>query len=279
MKSKNYKLICILCSYVIGNTLIAKPLLGEVNFLDTGTFDENNHQVTTASRNIDFSDTGTFDENNQQTDTGSRGGVCSAQNDEQNNSNEVNNTIDKQEKEDLIALVPERGGFTVSEDPSFWVYIPDSSDVIRKAEFVLQVETTSGEYDIKEIARIDYNLKEIPGLIRITLPEEDKYKIKIGDFLYRWYFRIVCNNNNSKTVGGLLKRKDNNDFSQNNYDSYIENKIWYDALTDLAIRYGSNPEDEFLKNEWRLLLEGKSVNLKQLTEESRFGEVEIKEIE
>ena len=166
-----------------------------------------------------------------------------------------------------------RGGLTTSEYPVFWVFVPDSHKNIKKAQFVLQVED---ETSIEEIARIDYDLKQAPGLIKIELPQEEKYKFKTGDLIYRWYFRIICDNRNSQAVGGQVKRITLDHFSQDNYESYLENRIWYDALTDLAKRYSENPDDLYLKNQWASLLEAIGVNLGQLAEESRFGAIEIR---
>ncbi|MGK7898734.1 MAG: DUF928 domain-containing protein [Xenococcus sp. (in: cyanobacteria)] len=170
---------------------------------------------------------------------------------------------------ELTALVPkkhQKEGSTISEYPTFWVYIPYESKNVRYAELVLQ-----NEVEKIEIARIPYELKETPGIVSITIPPKPEYSLKTNT-IDHWYFRVVCNNENRYAVGGFIKRV-TVDSADYNYDSYLDNQIWYDALTDLAERLRLAPQDTNLQQEWHDLMKAKGVDLEQLAEEFTFGSV------
>lgn len=194
---------------------------------------------------IDFSSTG---RPNEQTAAGSRG-ACEGINDKE-----------------LTALVPQNNGLTIAEYPTFWVYIPYESKNVRYAELVLQ-----NEAEQKEIDRIPYELQETPGIVSVTIPPKPEYSLETSN-IDRWYFRVVCNNENRYAVGGFIKQV-MLDSAEHNYDSYLDNHIWYDALTDLAERLRDDPQDLKLKQDWNNLMTAKGVGLEELAEESMFGAV------
>ena len=194
---------------------------------------------------IDFSGTG---RPNNQTAAGSRG-FCEGIN----------------EKE-LTALVPKNNGFTISDYPTFWIYIPYESENVRYVELVLQNEAKQ-----KEIDRIPYELQETPGIVRVAIPPKPEYSLKTNTF-DRWYFRVVCNNENINDVGGFVQRV-TFDSAEHNYDSYLNNQIWYDALTDLAERRRLDPEDRKLQKDWTDLMTANGVGLEEFAEEFKFGSV------
>ena len=202
-------------------------------------------QESSENKIIDFSSTGRPKE---QIGAGSRG-CCEGIN----------------EKE-LIALVPKNNGLTISEYPTLWIYIPDESKNVQYAELVLQ-----NEKEQTEIARILYELQETPGIVSVTIPPKPEYSLKTNT-IYRWYFRVVCHNGNDYVVGGFLQRE-TLDSDEHNYDSYLNNGIWYDALTDLAERRRLAPQDLKLQQDWTDLMTAKGVGLEQLAEEFKFGSV------
>ncbi len=200
-------------------------------------------------KNIDFSGTG---RPNDQTAAGSRDS-CEGMN----------------EKE-LTALVPKNNGLTISEYPTLWIYIPNESKNVRYSELVLQ-----NEKEGTEIARIPYELQETPGIVSVTIPPKPEYSLKTNT-IDRWYFTVICNNRKRYSVGGFIQGV-TLDFAEHNaehnYDSYLNNGIWYDALTDLAERLRLDPEDLKLRKDWTDLMNAKGVGLEQLAEEFKFGSV------
>ena len=202
---------------------------------------------STRDKSIDFSGTG---RPNEQTAAGSRGS-CEGINDKE-----------------LIALVPENEGrtLTIAEYPTFWVYIPYEAKNIRYAELVLQNESKN-----QEVNRISYKLQETPGIVSIDVPQKPEHSLETST-IDRWYFRVVCNNENRYAVGGFIKRV-TVDSIEHNYDSYLDNHIWYDALNDLAERLRLAPQDLNLKQDWHDLMKANEVGLEQLAEEFKFGYV------
>ena len=202
---------------------------------------------STKDESIDFSSTG---RPNEQIAAGSRGS-CEGINDKE-----------------LIALVPQTEGLTLTfaEYPTFWVYIPYEPKNVRYAELVLQ-----NEAEKKEIERIPYELQETPGIVSVTIPAKPEYSLETST-IDRWYFRVVCNNENRYAVGGFIKRV-NVDSAEHNYASYLNNHIWYDALNDLAVRLRLAPQDLRLQKDWNDLMTAEGIGLEQLAEEFEFGSV------
>ncbi len=199
----------------------------------------------TEDESIDFSSTG---RPNEQTAAGSRG-ACEGINDKE-----------------LTALVPQNNGLSIAEYPTFWIYIPYESKNVRYAELVLQ-----NEAEQKEIDRIPYELQETPGIVSVTISPKPEYSLETST-IDRWYFRVVCNNENRYAVGGFIRRV-TLDSVEHNYDSYLNNRIWYDALTDLAERRRLAPQDLKLQQDWNDLMTAKGIGLEELAEESMFGSV------
>lgn len=212
---------------------------------------------------IDFAPTG---QPNKQTPGGSRGS-CEGIN-----------------AKELTALVPKKDGstssensilrnvLTISEYPTFWIYIPDQSENIQYAELVLNNETQK-----KQIARISYELQETPGIVSVTIPSKPEYSLET-DTIYRWYFTVICDNNKTDIlnisdilhVGGFLQRV-TIDLAEHNY-------IWYDVLNDLAEQRRLEPHDLNLQEDWNKLMNEKEVGLlDELPEEFKFGSVVPKE--
>ena len=206
-----------------------------------------NFDLAQSSRQstLDFSSTG---RPNRQTDAASRG------------------NCDGIETTELTALVPKKEASTVSEYPNFWVYVPNHPKNIKYAELVLQDEAEQ-----KTIDRTRYTLQSTPGIVSVTVPSKPQNSLKNGK-VYNWSFRLVCNSGNSFVVGGLVKRV-SLALAANDYQSYLKNKIWYDALTDLSERRRRNPQNPSLKKDWADLLQANGVGLEKFTQESRFGAV------
>ncbi|MBD2181069.1 DUF928 domain-containing protein [Planktothrix sp. FACHB-1355] len=161
----------------------------------------------------------------------------------------------------LTPLRPEYMGSTVSEYPTFWVYVPYNSNQIQSGEFVLQDEEAD-----REIYRTPFTLRETPGIVRLRLPSNPQYALKIGK-TYRWYFKLFCNTQDKSVyvfVQGLIQRVPLNSLAPD-YNAYAISGIWYDALTDLADKRRRALDDAVLKENWIALL--KAVKLQNLAEE------------
>ncbi len=163
----------------------------------------------------------------------------------------------------LMALVPKTNlGLTVDEYPTFWFYIPYQSSSVPQAELMVLDENRRPILE----KQILIQLSGIPGIISVKLPSTAK-SLELNQE-YRWYFSLICdaeNPSNNPSIDGWIKRVELNAAS-NNYQAYVNNGIWYNALTEVAKGRQTNPSDTAIATEWQKLLQ--AVGLEELTETS-----------
>ncbi|WP_413160429.1 DUF928 domain-containing protein [Capilliphycus salinus ALCB114379] len=173
----------------------------------------------------------------------------------------------------LTALIPEKNlGLSTKEHPTFWFYIPYNSTDIPEAELMLLDENQRPVLE----KPMKVQLSGTPGIVGVTLPSTAK-PLELEQE-YHWFFELNCdseNPSNNPRVDGWIKRVKPSSQLMNQlehnqikprYLVYIENGIWYDALTNLIGMMRVNASDSTLKNDWSNLLE--SVELKELLETS-----------
>lgn len=160
-------------------------------------------------------------------------------------------------------------GLTVSERPTFWVYVPKMPTTTHPAEFVLQDED-------EDIYRTPLVLPEKPGVMSISLPSSPQYSLQINK-KYRWYFKVYCDQPQKKSkyffVDGWVQRvaltpdieSQLKATKARDYIVYAKNNLWYDAVTHLANLRRTNSQNTVLNQEWAYLL--KSVSLQDLAQE------------
>ncbi|MEH2072571.1 MAG: DUF928 domain-containing protein [Nostoc sp.] len=148
---------------------------------------------------------------------------------------------------------------TVSEFPTFWVYLPQLPTNLRTGEFVFQDEKG------KDIYRTPLTLPEKSGAIGINLPPSPQYALK-QDNRYQWYFKVYCGNRQTTSeyfyVKAWVQRVALTSDLENQlkttkpkeYTAYAVNYIWQDALTNLADMHRNNPGDRTLSDDWTNLL-------------------------
>jgi hypothetical protein len=136
--------------------------------------------------------------------------------------------------------------FTVSEYPTFWVYVPQLPANLR-GEFVFQDEKGV------DIYRTPLTLPEKSGAIGISLPQSPQYALKTNN-KYQWYFFVYCGDTPKES---LRERSNTSEYFSVNawvervaltsqlesqlktakpgeYTVYAVNYIWQDAVTNLA---------------------------------------------
>ncbi|MCW5315506.1 DUF928 domain-containing protein [Nostoc sp. KVJ3] len=161
-------------------------------------------------------------------------------------------------------------GSTISEHPTFWVYTPKVPNSDRSGEFVLQNE--AGD----DIYRKVLTLPPTAAIIGISLPSIPKYSLKTGK-KYHWYFTVYCGKPEPETgyfyVDAWIERvaltKDLDiqlkmQKSQD-YLTYFEQNLWYDALTKLSEQIRGNSQNNNLKTDWINFL--KSIDLQDIAQE------------
>ncbi len=155
---------------------------------------------------------------------------------------------------------------TVSEYPTFWVYVPELPTNLRSGEFIFQDEKG------KNIYKTPLKLPDRSGIVGITLPQNPQYALK-QDNKYQWYFKVYCgdpeNTSDYYYVKAWVQKVAITPNLENQlkaakpgeYTAYAVNQIWQDALTNLADMRRTNSGSSVLAQDWNNLL--KAVGLEE----------------
>ncbi|MEM9005864.1 MAG: DUF928 domain-containing protein [Cyanobacteria bacterium P01_F01_bin.86] len=171
---------------------------------------------------------------------------------------------------------------TVSERPSFWVYVPYTSSEVTAARFSFQ------EGD-QEIYQATIQLPTTPGIIGMTAPETVP-PLEVGT-RYHWYFEIFCPQTETSdpseisvpiTLTGIVERVLPTEALTNELvdassplekiSAYVNHNIWYDALTELGQLRLHEPSQVGLIEEWEALLSDPEVGLEPWSKAPIIGE-------
>jgi hypothetical protein len=172
----------------------------------------------------------------------------------------------------LTALVPRNleQRLTTEEYPTFWFYLPYSSQEIESIEFSLH------ERDEKLIYRTSFKPSKTPGIIGIRLPAVPKYALQPNQY-YHWYLVIKCQQktpNQRVAVDEWVQRVPLTPESEVKMNAGNP-EIWYDALSRLAEQRLSNSENEQLKRDWMNLLTSAELDSTDLEAMGKIPVVEV----
>jgi hypothetical protein len=149
-------------------------------------------------------------------------------------------------------------GKTISAYPTFWFFIP-ATQPSTKIEFSIQDRE-------EDIYRVNIPFSPQPGIIGIKIPTTQK-PLQL-DRNYHWTLKAkICDGTatvNRVHVDGWITKVELPKiiFQPNSSELYINNGIWYDAVTSLAQQRLQQPNDARISQNWRDLLE--SVNLTEV---------------
>ena len=161
----------------------------------------------------------------------------------------------------LTLLLPQTGaGLTISEYPSFYVYIPPYQNAKEADFFIIDDVEKNNVYDHI------FLLPEKPGIININVPQEKSPPFKVGKE-YIWGVQINCKDSlgdygASPKVEGIIKRIKPEETLSNKLagvtplalpNVYASEGIWYDALASLVQLRSLNLENSQLINDWQEL--------------------------
>lgn len=160
----------------------------------------------------------------------------------------------------LTALIPKDGGVTLSEYPTFLVYIPPSSETDLQAEFVLE---EAGGIDVYSTV-----IESLPtgGIISITLPKNQSTEPLKNGKNYRWFLYVQSNIDDqpiSTQVSGTIQRVEPSNRLREALKTakpqqlptlFQQEGIWYEAISSLAQLRRENPNDPALIEQWKSLL-------------------------
>lgn len=160
-------------------------------------------------------------------------------------------------------------GYTLSEHPNFWFYIPYKTSSISSGKFSIEDKEGNTFY------QTSVKLPNTPGFVSISIPTTEKPLEK--NKAYNWTFTLYCASQDLEQPPqvwhrGTVQRIDMPTLEtqlktaklEERTNLYIKNNIWYDASTDLA-KIHDSPQA------WRNLLN--AVGLEQLAQEPIAGSV------
>jgi hypothetical protein len=159
-------------------------------------------------------------------------------------------------------------GLTTKEHPTLWVYIPYSSALISRIDFILR----RGDNRSNPIVyQTSIQPSKQAGIVNFSLPKTST-PLAI-DKLYQWEVKLIMKSQPTEEITGWIQRaKINSNLSDlikrsnpsQQADLYAENGFWYDALSTLAILRRDFPTDPAIKENWQIIL--KSVDLQGLAD-------------
>lgn len=152
-------------------------------------------------------------------------------------------------------------GFTLTEHPTVFVYIPLST--ARKAFFSVQDEENNNVY------QTDIELPSQPGVMQLKLPP-DAPGLKTNKN-YKWSLVMICTADlepDSPFVSGWIRRveyktnirNNNKSITLDSVSKLAETGIWYDTLATLAQLRMNQPNNLLLATSWQDLLDSVGLN-------------------
>jgi hypothetical protein len=139
----------------------------------------------------------------------------------------------------LSAIVPsvDFGGLSATADPTFWVYLPYTSDTPISG--VLSIRAADG-FRSQPFQKVSVTLPSQPGLVKLKLP------VSIApNQLFAWTLTVVCDERNPSRnpfIGGMVMVKTNPELLQRvaglsqpeRVVEFARSGYWYDALDLVA---------------------------------------------
>ncbi|MEM8805021.1 MAG: DUF928 domain-containing protein [Cyanobacteria bacterium P01_G01_bin.38] len=87
----------------------------------------------------------------------------------------------------LTALIPDRGlGQTLSEEPTFWFYIPYTAEEVQLGEFSILTQD-----ETQRLYKTYFTLPTRPGFMSIQVPRQAASELIDGQY-YHWYLNLYC---------------------------------------------------------------------------------------
>jgi hypothetical protein len=169
---------------------------------------------------------------------------------------------------------------TASDRPTFWFYVPYTSQEASSGEFFLQDREGNNLYQTQ------LTLSQSPGIIGFALPSQVKPLME--NRFYRWYFSINCPQRQGTSnkfaspafITGQVQRikltsdlKNRLEIAKTPLEKvhiYAQHGIWYDTFTELANLYLNQPQ---LATIWADLL--KEVDLENFVQEPVIGLINL----
>lgn len=171
----------------------------------------------------------------------------------------------------LTALVPRsNNGWTVSEQPTFYWYMPTNS-TFKKARFDLY-EVVAAEQ--REIYSTEFPIVGNAGVTNSSYLDKPLPPLAIGK-TYRWAIVLVCPDQPSRNIfaeGWVERGQVSSEVAaqlaaaapEERYKVYAAAGLWYDTLQELAQLRQAQPQEEDFTQEWQELMASEAVQLAEI---------------
>lgn len=171
-------------------------------------------------------------------------------------------------KDAVIALAPETAGkegddvwgYTVSEKPTLWFYVPFSKEKFADLTIDLLVQEEVSQGTFKTLGSVPVNQPDAAGFVSVQIPSD--VAPLAANKPYRWFLRLNCAGHPLGGAKGWVERvAKSSALSQmaslsplQQADEYAKNGIWYDALTVLGNQRRVKSSDPVVDGYWNGLL-------------------------
>ncbi|MGQ4650246.1 DUF928 domain-containing protein [Lyngbya aestuarii] len=184
---------------------------------------------------------------------------------------------------ELTPLVPvnEQGGWTTQPNPTLWVQVPVELSSVKSVLVMVQDESGTLVYRTR--------LKDLDapaGIVRLPLPDTVQLPVSNSDVeaesgYFRWMVAMYCDDAGDRPayITGSIRRvaieapseltlegKSSQEIRELS-EVYVDNRIWYDALTVLGNARLAAPDDPVLLEAWHTLLDNSTVGLEAIADE------------
>ncbi|MBD1849135.1 DUF928 domain-containing protein [Cyanobacteria bacterium FACHB-502] len=158
------------------------------------------------------------------------------------------------------AVVETAIGTTTAAYPTFWFYLPYSTDEIHSVQFVV-----NDEQDMPLFAPVTVPLNSsFPGLVSIQLPSSSP-PLEVGKY-YRWYVMLDCSpqGGNDAFVDAFVQRvalapgiavQLETVSPTERINLLLDNGSWHEAVSELYALQMQSPDDVSIRAAWSSMLE------------------------
>lgn len=152
---------------------------------------------------------------------------------------------------------------TISDRPTFWLYIQTLSETSRPTQ--LEAEISIFDENYRGLYRRTFTLPRQSGIVNLQWPLAVPLE---NNKVYKWRFSIICDPRNriedvvsngliekvlvSKSLSEKIKTANSEDLVA----LYADEGLWIDMLTAFAFLGKTSPESEAFRSTWTLIKKG-----------------------
>ncbi|MEM9214886.1 MAG: DUF928 domain-containing protein [Cyanobacteria bacterium P01_F01_bin.150] len=156
----------------------------------------------------------------------------------------------------FTALIPVgvNWSLTTQAHPTFWFYVPYGASEVVSASLILE-EKSNDIYHTLPVT-----LPKQAGFVSLTIPSTTTALVE--DINYNWTFELYCSEESITPlfVHGWVKFSSASQSLSPDYQTYLDHRIWLDAVNELASQRIQKPENLALVEEWQRLLQDGGID-------------------